>query len=92
MGSGRFDYSTPRPSPSFVPYGHEDEEEVQMTFDTAFADDDKPPKPPAKDDVPPSRPDYKSSQTVPNMAVHDPWADDDDDDFGKEKEISMTFA
>lgn len=41
------------------------------------------------------RPGIRSSQTVPNITLKDPWADyadDDDDDFGKEKEISLTFA
>ncbi|KAK3396553.1 hypothetical protein B0T20DRAFT_275119 [Sordaria brevicollis] len=43
----------------------------------------------------PARPEIKSAQTVPVLpASNNPWADfaDDDDDFGKEKEISMTFA
>lgn len=42
----------------------------------------------------PARPEIKSAQTVPVLpAANNPWADfDDDDDFGKEKEISMTFA
>lgn len=45
-----------------------------------------------------SRPGLTTSQTAPNIAPppsNNPWAnlsDDDDDDFGKEKEISMTFA
>jgi hypothetical protein len=37
------------------------------------------------------RPEMRSAQTVPNITLADPWADDDDD-FGKEKEIQMTFA
>ena len=41
----------------------------------------------------PTRPEVKSAQTVPNITLSDPWANyDDDEDFGKEKEISMTFA
>jgi hypothetical protein len=28
---------------------------------------------------------------VPNITLSDPWAEDDEE-FGKEKEISMTFA
>lgn len=31
-------------------------------------------------------------QTVPTIAIADPWADPDDEDFGQEKEIQMTFA
>ncbi|KAI1088179.1 DUF726-domain-containing protein [Rostrohypoxylon terebratum] len=77
-----------------------EEPEIQMTFDTAFTEPhhDIPPPPPAKD-YPPSRspsalsrPEIKSSQTTPNIALKDPWADDDDEEFGKEKEMTMTFA
>ncbi|KAI8963275.1 DUF726-domain-containing protein [Daldinia sp. FL1419] len=67
------------------------EEEIEMTFDTAYTEHrDLAPSPPAKD-YSVSRPEIKTAQTTPNMALADPWADDDDD-FGKEKEISMTFA
>ncbi|KAI1328327.1 DUF726-domain-containing protein [Xylariaceae sp. FL0255] len=68
------------------------EEEIQMTFDTAFGE--QPPPPPMKDytsPFTPSRPEVKSSHTTPNLSLNDPWADEDED-FGKEKEISMTFA
>ncbi|RYP80139.1 hypothetical protein DL769_002625 [Monosporascus sp. CRB-8-3] len=34
----------------------------------------------------------RSANTAPNLALADPWADLDDEDFGKEKEISLTFA
>lgn len=51
---------------------------------------------PSSSTAPPERPEFKSANTAPNVALKDPWADldydDDDDDFGKEKEISMTFA
>ncbi|KAK4162059.1 hypothetical protein QBC43DRAFT_291175 [Cladorrhinum sp. PSN259] len=80
-----------------------DDEEVQMTFDAGF--DDKPfssssgagyyTKPAELDDSPmETRPGIRTSQTVPNISLADPWADEglDDDDFGKEKEIEMTFA
>ncbi|EFQ28852.1 hypothetical protein CGRA01v4_10301 [Colletotrichum graminicola] len=67
-------------------------EEVEMTFDTSFHDPPPAPRPPPKDDLP-GRPEMKSAQTAPSMGVPNPWADiDDDDDFGKEKEIQMTFA
>ncbi len=33
----------------------------------------------------------RSAQTMPNITLNDPWADDDEE-FGKEKEIQMTFA
>ncbi|KAI8950978.1 hypothetical protein F4801DRAFT_601611 [Xylaria longipes] len=73
------------------PFQHE-QDDIQMTFDTAFRDPGPPP--PIKDYVntsDPTRPGMKTSHTTPNLALDDPWADDDED-FGKEKEISMTFA
>ncbi|KAI0882862.1 DUF726-domain-containing protein [Annulohypoxylon maeteangense] len=77
-----------------------EENEIQMTFDTSYVEShrDVPPPPPAKDFAPSpspsalSRPEIKSSQTTPNIALKDPWADDDDEEFGKEKEMTMTFA
>lgn len=75
------------------------EEEIQMTFESSF--DDPPHRqtqpqthytPPATSENSITRPEVKSSQTLPNMTISDPWADPDDEDFGKEKEISMTFA
>lgn len=69
------------------------EDEISMTFDTSFQDPPPPPPPPPKDDVTPaSKPEMRSSQTIPNITMRDPWGDPDDEDFGKEKEISMTFA
>lgn len=38
------------------------------------------------------RPSIRASQTAPNITVPSPWADPDDEDFGQEKEITMTFA
>ncbi|KAK4235673.1 hypothetical protein C8A03DRAFT_17614 [Achaetomium macrosporum] len=74
--------------------GLEDDDGIQMTFDTGFEN----PKPSpfsatggtASSDTP-SRPEITSAQTVPNITLADPWADDDEE-FGKEKEIQMTFA
>ncbi|KAK2010127.1 DUF726-domain-containing protein, partial [Colletotrichum eremochloae] len=64
-------------------------DEVEMTFDTSFHDPPPAPRPPPKDDIQ-GRPEMKSAQTAPSMAVPNPWADiDDDDDFGKEREIQM---
>jgi pimeloyl-ACP methyl ester carboxylesterase len=71
----------------YGPAGHNDE--VQMTFDTSF-DDPKPSGAHKTDDA--ARPGMKTSKTLPNLSLSDPWGDPDDDDFGKEKEISMTFA
>ncbi|WYZ42919.1 hypothetical protein EsH8_VI_000618 [Colletotrichum jinshuiense] len=67
------------------------DEEIEMTFDTSFHDPAPAPRPPPKDDLP-VRPEMRSAQTVPSIAPANPWADSEDDDFGKEKEISMTFA
>ncbi|KAL7959998.1 DUF726 domain-containing protein [Trichoderma compactum] len=81
---------TTRPSPS--PYLYEpshDEDEIQMTFDTSFHE---PPRRHSAFDGESSRPDIKTAKTVPNLTLADPWNDPDDDDFGKEQEISMTFA
>lgn len=47
--------------------------------------------------TPLQRPGLRSSATMPSgisglSLEHNAWADDDEDDFGKEKEIKMTFA
>ncbi|QPC74912.1 hypothetical protein HYE68_005664 [Fusarium pseudograminearum] len=72
-----------------------DEDDIQMTFDTSF--DDHPRSTATATTAPatettPTRPQIKTAQTLPSMTLHEPWGDSDDDDFGKEKEISMTFA
>lgn len=86
----------PPPQRSVSPYhaAASPQDDIQMTFDTSFHDPPPAPRPPPKDgpDMAPARPEIKSAQTVPNITLADPWADPDDDDFGKEKEISMTFA
>ncbi|KAK3335566.1 hypothetical protein B0T19DRAFT_436408 [Cercophora scortea] len=52
-----------------------------------------PPAPPYTAPQPTTRPEIRTAQTVPNITLANAWADeDDDDDFGKEQEISMTFA
>lgn len=63
----------------------EHEGEMHMTFDTSFTD----PSPPREGAI---RPTMKTSQTVPNVALTDAWGDPEDEDFGQEREISMTFA
>lgn len=71
------------------------EEEVEMTFDTSFAEDSGHKHAAASTDGGNShggRPEMRTSKTLPNIPVLDSWADADDEDFGKEKEISMTFA
>ncbi|KAF4468980.1 DUF726 domain [Fusarium albosuccineum] len=68
-----------------------DEDEIQMTFDTSFDDHPRSSTAPPKDETP-NRPEVKTAQTLPTMTIRDPWNDPEDDDFGKEKEISMTFA
>lgn len=74
------------------PFQHE-QDDIRMTFDTGFRDLESSP-PSIKDytNTPGlTRPEVKTSHTTPNLTLDDPWADDDED-FGKEKEISMTFA
>ena len=66
---------------------------VQMTFDSSFNE----PRPSAPHQSPladhSSHSDTtKKPQNSPSVALDNPWGDPDDDDFGKEKEISMTFA
>jgi hypothetical protein len=70
---------------------------VQMTFDTSFDDDRH--KSLASSSLShaagtgptATRPEMRSAQTVPNITLADPWADEDEE-FGREKEIQMTFA
>ncbi|KAH6854446.1 hypothetical protein B0I37DRAFT_320596 [Chaetomium sp. MPI-CAGE-AT-0009] len=75
----------------------DDDDGVQMTFDTGF-DDDGPRRSPSTTTTAggasggPARPEMRSAQTVPDITLADPWADEDDE-FGRgEKEIKMTFA
>lgn len=79
LSSSSFGYHSPNPSQAYG-LDHEDDG-VEMSFDDGYRE-------PAA--TPPARPDLKSNQTTPNLALHDPWADEDD--LGKEKEVSMTFA
>jgi hypothetical protein len=89
------------------------DDEVSMTFDTGFDDDDRGGAKPtsaasasasaaagvgagtlggAASASAAERPEMiRSAQTVPNITLADPWADEDEE-FGKEKEIQMTFA
>ncbi|KAJ4271797.1 hypothetical protein NW762_000503 [Fusarium torreyae] len=71
--------------------GHHDEDDIQMTFDTSFDDHSRSTSVLATEETP-SRPQMKTAQTLPTMTLQEPWGDSDDDDFGKEKEIKMTFA
>ncbi|KAF4943336.1 hypothetical protein FGADI_13486 [Fusarium gaditjirri] len=71
--------------------GRHDEDDIQMTFDTSF-DDHPRSATVAPTETAATRPQVKTAQTLPTMTLHEPWGDSDDDDFGKEKEISMTFA
>ncbi|KAG6005215.1 hypothetical protein E4U21_000344 [Claviceps maximensis] len=72
-----------------------EEGEVEMIFDTSFDDATSShtyATLPADRGSLLSRPEMKTARTAPTMALADPWADIDDEDFGKEQEISMTFA
>lgn len=78
-------------SPYLYEANPHEEEEISMTFDTSFHE------PVARRhstfDEEPSRPEIKTTNTLPNVPnVSNPWNDFDDDEFGKEQEISMTFA
>ncbi len=99
-------------------YGGADEDEVSMTFDTAYqsptrsvsgsfnhlplrsspspADSPSAFSPPIAEPreraVTLQRPELKSSSTLPAISLdHNAWADEDEE-FGREKEIEMTFA
>lgn len=122
-------HTLPRqPSSEYIPsiksppkYADEDEEEVQMTFDTAYYSPPRSagtssshlplhsvisplPQPPspqyAERAATLQRPELKSSNTLPIPATttlptldlgHNAWADDDED-FGQEREMELTFA
>lgn len=103
------------PSTRSPPVYAPEEEEIQMTFDTAYRSPPRsagtssnhlplrapsplnPPTPEPTDRAATlQRPELKSSSTLPATLPpmdfsHNAWADDDDD-FGKEKDIQMTFA
>ncbi|KAJ3577477.1 hypothetical protein NPX13_g3092 [Xylaria arbuscula] len=70
-------------------FQHE-EDNVQMSFDTDFKDR-SPPHKDYNDTSSPTRPEMRTFHTTPNMSLEDPWADEDEE-FGKEKEVSLTFA
>lgn len=86
----------------------DDNDEIQMTFVESEPKPKPSPLPsplptvssqspnPSTVSLPPAtpqRPEAKTAQTAPSAAVANPWADfDDDEDFGKEKEMTMTFA
>ncbi|EFY90233.1 DUF726 domain protein [Metarhizium acridum CQMa 102] len=93
---GTMGFGSPHGSRDLSPYHtNMHEEEVQMTFDTSFDDSAHTHTQAASSTNGESRltrPEMKSSQTLPNMTISDPWADPEHEDFGKEKEISMTYA
>lgn len=81
---------------------HEDDN-VSMTFDTSFTESPRGPRTPAKDERSASAAEIQPVQQRPPLnhaattkahnvsAEHNAWADEDEDDFGKEKEMKMTF-
>lgn len=75
------------------------EEEISMTFDTSFNEPSHTQTRSSylQEEAQASttgdeRPTITTSQTLPNMTLADPWGDSEEEDFGQEKEISMTFA
>lgn len=98
MDASLYTTYSPSKTPSFdYGRGYEDDDNVQMTFGSGFDEPHRTQRSQTlstTDSDSTSRPEFKTAQTVPNIATaSNPWADaDDDDDFGKEKEISMTFA
>lgn len=99
LSQARSDYGGYQSKPTSLDYDHSfahHDDGVQMTFDTGF---EESPRSQRSQTIPvadtyTSRPEIKTSHTAPNVATvaSNPWADADDDDFGKEQEISMTFA
>ncbi|KAK6587292.1 hypothetical protein PZA11_000582 [Diplocarpon coronariae] len=103
------------PGRSHTPFYGADEEEIQMTFDSAYRSPSlsaampdnplplqapaplNPPTPkPTDREATLQKPELKSSSTMPSTLPpldygHNAWADEDED-FGVEKEIEMTFA
>lgn len=118
-----------QPSSEYIPtfkstprYGEEEEEEIQMSFDTAYYSPPRsaatssnhlplrlnaplpqiPTPEPTDRTATLQRPELKSSSTLPVPGTtstlppldfgHNAWADDDDEDFGKEREMELSFA
>lgn len=100
LSHSRSEYAAHSSNNTSLDYGHgfaDHDDGMHMTFDTGFDDTPRPQRNEthAAGESPTTRPEAKTSQTVPNIHVgaSNPWADPDDDDFGREKEeISMTFA
>lgn len=108
VSTGRVSMAQPRSeyasSSKSLDYGHSFaqhhyDDSIQMSFDSGFDDHYQPPQRSQtihSSDNASARSGFKNAQTVPSIAsaASNPWADleDDDDDFGKEKEIEMTFA
>ncbi|KAF2203768.1 DUF726-domain-containing protein [Delitschia confertaspora ATCC 74209] len=72
-----------------------DEGEVSMTFDTSFREPTSVPLSKLAEDVDTAdRPPLRSAVTEPNLNLapaYNAWADEYDDEFGREKEMKMTF-
>lgn len=99
LSHSRSEYATYSSKHASLDYGHSlagHDDGIHMTFDTGFGEPSRSHRSQTMSTAETkARPEMKTSQTVPNMAAaaSNPWADPDDDDFGKEKEeISMTFA
>ncbi|KAF2013206.1 DUF726-domain-containing protein [Aaosphaeria arxii CBS 175.79] len=86
---------------SYDEYDEYEDGGMTMTFETSFKDPPSSSRFPSHDadkstwGAMPERPQLRSAATSPNINAapsYNAWADEDDDDFGKEKEIKMTFA
>jgi hypothetical protein len=98
-------HSNEGPTKGYDEYDEHIDGEIEMTFDTSFkAPPSTPPSKPAAPqleppdttswDTPAERPPLKSHPTEPNISLapsYNAWTDELEDEFGKEKELQMTF-
>lgn len=98
---------TPEKSPARKSFEYDENEDggMSMTFDTSFSNSpaipaSKSPQPSYETsetptwETPAERPPLKTATTEPNLNLapnYNAWADEFDDEFGKEKEMKMTF-
>jgi hypothetical protein len=98
--SAHSNHETGSKDKGFDDYDEHNDGEMTMTFDSSFKEppsnsswekESRKPEPPAEPSA--ERPPLKTNATEPNVNLtpgYNAWADDEDD-FGKEKEMKMTF-